>query len=145
MKVVPLEEEIVLKNQSKRIPAGALVFAALAITVTAPSAAMAPGFLTYQTVHSPGLEDNLLGDSPNRQVMVYLPPSYTSSQKRYPVVYLLHGFNGTNTSWRDGSYQGFNIQTAMNQLIGEGKIQEMMVVMPDGRNAYGGSYFVNSP
>ena len=145
MKIMPLEEEIVLKNQSKRIPAGAFVFAALAIMVTAPSAAMAQGFLSYQTVHSPGLEGNLLGDSPNRQVMVYVPPSYTSSQKRYPVVYLLHGFNGANTSWRDGSYQGFNIQTAMNQLIGEGKIQEMMVVMPDGRNAYGGSYFVNSP
>ena len=134
-----------LKNQSKNVLVGACLVAALTIVLTTPSAATAQGFLTYQTVHGPGLEGNLLGDSPNRQVTVYLPPSYTSSQKRYPVVYLLHGYNGTNNSWRTGAYQGFNIQTAMNQLIGEGKIQEMMVVMPDGRNSYGGSYFVNSP
>ena len=133
------------ENPRKRLLLGACLVTTLLIALAAPSAALAQGFLIYQTVHSPGLEGNLLGDSPNRQVMVYLPPSYTSSQKSYPVVYLLHGYNGTNTSWRDGGYQGFNIQTAMNQLIGEGKILEMIVVMPDGRNSYGGSYFVNSP
>ena len=103
------------------------------------------GRLTYQTVHGTGLEGNLLGDSPNRQVMVYLPPSYTTAPTRhYPAIYLLHGHNSTNTIWRDGAYQGFNILTAMDRLIEEGKIREMIVVMPDGRNAYGGAYFVNS-
>jgi predicted alpha/beta superfamily hydrolase len=34
----------------------------------------------------------LNGDSPNRDVFVYLPPCYASSTERYPVVYLLHGY-----------------------------------------------------
>ncbi len=115
------------------------------VMITLVPVAEGNGRLTYQTVHGTGLEGNLLGDSPNRQVMVYLPPSYTTAPtKRYPTVYFLHGYNGTSTIWRDGAYQGFNILTAMDELIEEGKIREMIVVMPDGRNAYGGTYFVNS-
>ena len=115
------------------------------VMISLAPAADGKGRLTYQTVHGAGLEGNLLGDSPNRQVMVYLPPSYTTAPTRhYPAIYLLHGHNGTNTIWRDGAYQGFNILTAMDRLIEEGKIREMIVVMPDGRNAYGGTYFVNS-
>ena len=44
------------------------------------------------TVHSPSLEGNLMGDSPDRLVTVYLPPGYESSpETRYPVIYFLHG------------------------------------------------------
>ena len=115
------------------------------VMISLAAVAESKGRLTYQTVHGAGLEDNLLGDSPNRQVMVYLPPSYTTTPtKRYPTIYLLHGYNGTSTIWRDGAYKGFNILTAMDELIEAGKIREMIVVMPDGRNAYGGTYFVNS-
>ena len=43
-------------------------------------------------VHGKSLEVNLEGDSPDRDVFVYLPPSYaTNRNQRYPVVYLLHG------------------------------------------------------
>ena len=43
------------------------------------------------TVHAKSLEGNLEGDSADRDVFVYLPPSYaTSGAKRYPVVYTLH-------------------------------------------------------
>jgi S-formylglutathione hydrolase len=43
-------------------------------------------------VHGKPLEGNLEGDSPDRDVSVYLPPSYaTARNRRYPVVYLLHG------------------------------------------------------
>lgn len=87
----------------------------------------------------------MLLDSRNRNVIVYLPPNYlASSTTRYPVVYLLHGYNGTNTSWTQGAYQGFSVQTAMDRLISEGTLREMIVVMPDARNAYGGSYYTNS-
>ncbi len=130
-------------NAPKRISLS--LFGLLMIALALAPETEADGRLTYQTVHSARLEGNLLGDSPNRQVMVYLPPSYTTTPtKRYPTIYLLHGYNGTSTIWRDGAYKGFNILTAMNRLIEEGKIREMIVVMPDGRNAYGGTYFVNS-
>jgi enterochelin esterase-like enzyme len=42
--------------------------------------------------YSQALEKNMLGDSPSRELLVYLPPSYdTKEAKRYPVIYLLHG------------------------------------------------------
>jgi S-formylglutathione hydrolase len=56
----------------------------------------AAGTLERITVHGRALEGNLEGDSPDRPVVVYLPPSYrTSPQRRYPVVYYLHGYTAT--------------------------------------------------
>src|SRR5215469_15106321 len=44
-------------------------------------------------VHGKSLEGNLEGDSPDRDVLVYLPPSYAKEpNRRYPVVYFLHGY-----------------------------------------------------
>src|SRR5256885_1890234 len=44
-------------------------------------------------VHGKSLEGNLEGDSPDRDVFVYLPPSYASNpNRRYPVMYFLHGY-----------------------------------------------------
>ena len=108
------------------------------------SVAAGEGELVYQSVYSDALKNNLLGDPAYRSVIVYLPPGYHESEKRYPTVYLLHGYDDTNTIWRDGFFQGFSVQTVMDRLIEEGKIQEMILVMPDGRNAYGGSYYINS-
>jgi len=108
------------------------------------SVAAGEGELVYQSVYSDALKNNLLGDPAYRSVIVYLPPAYHESDKRYPTVYLLHGYNDTNTIWRDGFFQGFSVQTVMDRLIGEEKIQAMILVMPDGRNAYGGSYYINS-
>jgi enterochelin esterase-like enzyme len=53
-------------------------------------------------VHGKSLEGNLEGDSPDRDVFVYLPPSYTTSpNRRYPVVYFLHGYAAhAETYWR---------------------------------------------
>ena len=51
-------------------------------------------------VHGKALEGNLEGDSPDRDVTVYLPPSYASERsRRYPVVYLLHGYGGTDDTF----------------------------------------------
>jgi len=103
------------------------------------------GILTYQRVHGASLAHNRLGDTPDRDVLIYLPPGYLSdSNRRFPVVYLLHGYNEANTVWRDGHYQGFHIKESLDSLIHNGKVCEMIVVMPDGRNAYGGCYFTNS-
>lgn len=113
--------------------------------IVRPSVFAAGGELVYDVVHSPGLEGNLLGDSADRSVIVYLPPSYgTSPERRYPVVYLLHAYSVHNTSWVEGTYQGFNIKAAMDTLVAEGKVSEMVVVMPDAYNAYGGSFYTNS-
>lgn len=64
-----------------------------------------------------------------RRMTVYLPSSYTVySQKRYPVLYLLHGSGGDENSWGDA---GRAIQV-LDNLIAEGRCEPMIVVMPNG-------------
>ena len=48
-------------------------------------------------VHGKSLEGNLSEDSADRDVSIYLPPGYAKERnKRYPVVYLLHGFTDSD-------------------------------------------------
>jgi enterochelin esterase-like enzyme len=63
-----------------------------------------------------------------RQAMVYLPPGY-SPQRRYPVLYLLHGIGGNQHEWR--GYVRAN--TILDNLLADGKALPMIVVMPNGR------------
>ena len=121
-----------------------LLIALLLITVV--SAGAQNGIIKTDEFHFVSLEANLVGDSPKRNILIYLPPGYEQHRKmRYPVVYLLHGFNGYgvgNKSWmREGG--NFNVET-INRLINEKKISPMIIVMPDGSNRYGGSLYTNS-
>jgi hypothetical protein len=61
-----------------------------------------------------------------------------------PVIYLLQGFGGRIDSWINGRFQGLNLKDAMDRLIAAHDIGEMIVVMPDARNHYFGSHYVNS-
>jgi enterochelin esterase-like enzyme len=103
------------------------------------------GYVVNTKIHSVALEGNLVGDSPSRNVSIYLPPGYDEQlKKRYPVVYLLHGFNGNagNRRWF-GQDSIFN-STTINKLISSGMVEPMIIVMPDGSNKFGGSMYTNS-
>ena len=63
-----------------------------------------------------------------RKASVYLPAGYTA-QRRYPVLYLLHGIAGNQDEWR-GYIRAHNI---LDQMIADGKAVPMIVVMPNGR------------
>ena len=103
------------------------------------------GKLVEISVPAPSLKGNLLGDPVDQKVTVYLPPSYESSPaKRYPTLYLLHGFLDRNNAWTSGGYQGLNVQPVMDELIKAGKIREMIIVAPSGWNAYRGGFYTNS-
>jgi S-formylglutathione hydrolase len=100
--------------------------------------------LVHDTVHSTALDGNKYGDSPNRSVLVYLPPSYASSPtKRYPVVYLLHGFTANEGSWERG-YGGFDIGRSTDSLVAAGAAREMIIVMPNALNRLRGTFYTNS-
>ena len=60
---------------------------------------------------------------------IYLPPDYAISGKRYPVLYLLHGFTGDNKSWIK---QG-EINKIMDAGIAKGEIEPMIIIIPDGK------------
>lgn len=100
--------------------------------------------IVIETVHSPALEGNPLGDAATRRVPVYLPPGYDPRGARYPVVFLLAGFTGRGTMMLNDSLWDENIQERMDRLIQEGRARPMILVMPDGSTRYGGSQYLNS-
>ena len=111
--------------------------------VFSPSA-RAQGHIVVETLHSQALAGNLIGDTPDRKVTIYLPPSYErDAARRYPVLYLLHGMTSDPREWLDGSYQGLNLSLAMDGLAGAG-LAEYIVVMPLADNSFGGTFYVNS-
>lgn len=63
---------------------------------------------------------------------IYLPPNYTSSSQRYPVVYLLHGMGQNYMDWVK---KGDASQTA-DSIIANGSIPNMIIVMPDAGNCF---------
>jgi S-formylglutathione hydrolase FrmB len=90
------------------------------------------------------LRNNPLKDPCIRDVVVYLPPSYMKSNKKYPVVYLIAGFTGFGLMNLNLSAYSENIQQRLDRLISTKKIKEMIFVMPDCITKYGGSQYVNS-
>ena len=63
-----------------------------------------------------------------RRALIYTPPGY-SKNKKYPVLYLLHGIGGDEKEWLNGGKP----QVILDNLYAEGKLQPMIVVMPNGR------------
>ncbi len=104
------------------------------------------GVTHVDTVAAPALRKNLIGDPDHREVTVYLPPGYSAqTEKRYPVIFLLHGFGADHRQFMNGQYQNFNVRISMDSLIRAGAVSPMIVVMPNGRTFFGGSFFINSP
>lgn len=63
-----------------------------------------------------------------RRANVYTPPGY-SADKKYPVMYLLHGIGGDETEW----VRFANPKTLFDNLLADSKAVPMIVVMPNGR------------
>ncbi len=92
--------------------------------------AEAQGRIVVETLHSKALRGNRIGDTPDRRITIYLPPSYDREPaRRYPAVYLLHGSTSDPREWLDGSYQGLNLALALDALAAAG-LPEYIVVMP---------------
>ena len=100
------------------------------------------GVVEHIKVHGQALEGNLEGDSPDREVTIYLPPSYaTERARRYPVVYLLHGYGGTDGDWT-GRLAKFPRSPTSSSL--PAPLHEMIVVMPNAFSLHKGSMYSNS-
>jgi len=71
-------------------------------------------------------------DSPGlkmtRRITIYTPPGYESSKGSYPVLYLLHGAGGDEEAWNELG----RVSQIMDNLIAQGKVEPMIVVMPNG-------------
>jgi enterochelin esterase-like enzyme len=91
-------------------------------------------------IHGAALEGNLEGDAVDRDVIVFLPPSYaTQKNRRYPVVYALHGYSIGAQQWTGEIHVPQTIEGAFAQGA-----QEMIVVLPDSKTLHNGSMYSSS-
>ena len=91
-------------------------------------------------VHGAALEGNLEGDAVDRDVLVFLPPSYaTARSRRYPVVYALHGYSIGAEQWA----QEIHVPQTIEGAFATGA-REMIVVLPDSKTAHNGSMYSSS-
>lgn len=90
------------------------------------------GFDSIQTSIAHGSIETITYESKTvgaqRKALVYTPPGY-SKEKKYPVLYLLHGIGGDEKEWLTGGKP----QAILDNLYAENKIEPMIVVMPNGR------------
>jgi enterochelin esterase-like enzyme len=96
----------------------------------------APGKIVTRFINSTYLQ-NTGGENPNRKISVYLPPGYEHSALRYPVIYYLHGFMGTDS-----------ISPGMKAILDIGishqKIRPFLLVISDQYTLFEGSFYSNS-
>ncbi len=91
-------------------------------------------------VHGAALEGNLEGDDVDRNVIVFLPPSYaTAKTRRYPVVYALHGYSIGAAQWS----QEIHVPQTIEGAFAQGA-QDMIVVLPDAKTIHNGSMYSSS-
>jgi enterochelin esterase family protein len=96
------------------------------------------------------LEGNALGDPVERELIVYLPPSYRASppdqqaERRFPVVVLLAGFAGTGASLLNFKPWEPNLFERYERLLAQG-CGEAILVLPDCFTRLGGSQYLDSP
>jgi len=110
------------------------------LIVPPPVPGAAPVTIERIKVHGIHLEGNLEGDSPDRDVIVYLPPSYTKEvNRRYPVVYALHGYSISNEKWTTEIHTPQTIEGAFATGM-----REMIVVIPNAQTLHNGSMYSNS-
>jgi len=110
------------------------------LNVPAPVPGAAPVTTERIVVHGASLVGNLEGDSPDRGVIVYLPPSYAKSPaRRYPVVYALHGYSINNEKWTTEIRTPQTIEGAFATGT-----REMIVVIADAQTLHNGSMYSNS-
>lgn len=107
----------------------------------APWARPARGRWVADTVRSPALVGNPLGDPADRPLYVWLPPGYDEEPgRRWPVVAFLHGFAGQVDQW--ANRRAF--QPTLLERI-DAANPPAIVALPDGWTSWGGAQWLDSP
>ena len=99
-----------------------------------------PVAVEHIKVHGVALEGNLENDDVDREVIVFLPPSYEADKsRRYPVVYALHGYSIGAAQW---SYE-IHVPQTIEGAFAQGA-KETIVVLPDSKTVHNGSMYSSS-
>lgn len=125
-----------------------MVLAAMAMPLAAqvktevpePVAGAKPVAAERVKVHGAALEGNLGGEAVDREVIVFLPPGYAADkERRYPVLYALHGYSIGAEQWT----QEIHVPQTIEGAFARGTAP-MIVVLPDSKTLYGGSIYSSS-
>lgn len=93
----------------------------------------------YESFRSPSLAGNMLGIAATRTFLVYLPASYDSGDKRYPVIYAL-------PLWTSGNAADFGLPDALGWWVKDGKMPEAIIVDVDVHSVdYVGDFYQSNP
>lgn len=107
-------------------------------------AAMLRGTVERLRFRGASLEDNALGDPAERELIVYLPPGYHGSARRYPLVMVLAGYAATHESLLNFKPWEPNLFERYEALLAGG-CGEAILVLPDCFTRLGGSQYIDSP
>jgi len=119
----------------------AIARAQVATDVPEPVAGAKPVPVEHIKVHGASLEGNLEGNAVERDVLVFLPPSYAKDKgRRYPVVYALHGYSIGAEQWS----KEIRVPQTIEGAFAHGA-REMIVVLPDSKTRHNGSMYSSSP
>jgi enterochelin esterase-like enzyme len=119
---------------------GPMLSAQVQTIVPAPVPGAKPVTVEHIKIHGTALEGNLEGDAVDRDVIVFLPPSYEKEKhRRYPVVYALHGYSIGAEQWTHEIHVPQTIQGAFAQGA-----KEIIVVLPDSKTVHNGSMYSSS-
>lgn len=105
------------------------------------AAAQQPADTRYEllSVESAAIKAARIPEQGIAQIHVVLPVSYATAEKRYPVVYALHGFG-------DGALSILNaLRRPLEKAAEAGTCPEVILVAIEGGNSLGGSFYLNSP
>ncbi len=105
---------------------------------------MLSGHIERLPFRGASLERNPLGDPVERELFVYLPPSYArDATRRYPMLMVLTGFASTNASLLNFKPWEPSLLERYERLLGQG-CPEAILVMPDCFTRWGGSQYIDS-
>jgi len=114
--------------------------------VPLPWQAELAGRMDEHVIESAVLAGNPLGDPADRPLWVYVPPGYDDEpERRYPSVYVIQGYTGHLSMWRNRSAFKQPYYERADALFASGGAPPCVVVWVDAWTAYGGSQFVDSP
>jgi len=103
------------------------------------------GALHFDRIASDALAGNALGDPHERPIIVYTPPGYDpQGSRRYPVLYVLHGYTGDAPALIAARPWERNVVQWADGLMREGRMPPVLLVIVDGFTRLGGSQYVNS-
>ena len=99
-----------------------------------------PAAIERIKIHGAALDGNLEGNAVDRDVIVFLPPSYARERsRRFPVVYALHGYSIGAEQWS----REIHVPQTIEGAFAKGA-KEMIVVLPDSKTVHNGSMYSSS-